>query len=121
MQNTLNTRILLKHDTPENWEALTTFTPLAGELIVYDGEYPRFKIGDGQTLLQDLKFVDEPKANVENPVFSGSMDVNGDAWFAGDVYIGSTSGTNKDEGSKKLATEDYVQSYLEATILGGEW
>ena len=47
MQNTLNTRILLKHDTPENWEALITFTPLAGELIVYDGEHPRFKIGDG--------------------------------------------------------------------------
>ena len=110
MQNTLNTRILLKHDTPENWEALTTFTPLAGELIVYDGEYPRFKIGDGQTLLQDLKFVDEPKANVENPVFSGSMDVNGDAWFAGDVYIGSTSGTGKDEGSQKVATEEYVEA-----------
>ena len=110
MQNTLNTRILLKHDTPENWEALTTFTPLAGELIVYDGEYPRFKIGDGQTLLQDLKFVDEPKANVENPAFSGSMDVNGDAWFAGDVYIGSTSGTGKDEGSKKVATEEYVEA-----------
>ena len=110
MQNTLNTRILLKHDTPENWEALTTFTPLAGELIIHDGEYPRFKIGDGQTLLQDLKFVDEPKAHVENPVFSGSMDVNGDAWFAGDVYIGSTSGTGKDEGSKKVATEEYVEA-----------
>ena len=110
MQNTLNTRILLKHDTPENWEALTTFTPLAGELIVYDGEYPRFKLGDGQTLLQDLKFVDEPKANVENPVFSGSMDVNGDAWFAGDIYIDSTSGTGKDEGSQKVATEEYVEA-----------
>ena len=33
---------------------------------------------------------------------------DGTAWFQGDVYVGSTSGTNKDSGSKKLATEDYV-------------
>ena len=122
MQNTLNTRILLKHDTPENWAALTTFVPLTGELIVYDGEYPRFKIGDGQTLLQNLKFTDEPKANVENPVFSGSMEVNGEAWFAGDIYVGSASGTNKDEGSKKVATEEYVENLYKKlnsnTVLG---
>ena len=37
-----------------------------------------------------------------------TMDWNGNTWFAGDVYVGSTSGTNKDEGSKKLATEEYV-------------
>ena len=122
MQNTLNTRILLKHDTPENWAALTTFVPLAGELIVYDGEYPRFKIGDGQTLLQNLKFTDELKANVENPVFSGSMKVNGEGWFAEDIYIGSASGTNKDEGSKKVATEEYVENLYKKlnsnTVLG---
>ena len=39
-----------------------------------------------------------------------TLDWNGNAWYAGDVYIGSTSGTNKDEGSKKLATEEYVDS-----------
>ena len=37
-----------------------------------------------------------------------TLDWAGNAWFAGGVYIGSTSGTNKDDGSKKLATEDYV-------------
>lgn len=31
-----------------------------------------------------------------------TLDWNGNAWFAGDVYVGSASGTNKDEGSKKL-------------------
>lgn len=35
-----------------------------------------------------------------------TLDWSGNAWFAGDVYVGSTSGTNKDAGSKKLATED---------------
>ena len=37
-----------------------------------------------------------------------TLDWEGNAWFAGDVYTGSTSGTNKDNGSKKLATEEYV-------------
>lgn len=37
-----------------------------------------------------------------------TLDWQGNAWFAGDVYTGSTSGTNKDLGSKKLATEEYV-------------
>lgn len=37
-----------------------------------------------------------------------TLDWDGNAWFAGDVYTGSTSGKNKDAGSKKLATEEYV-------------
>ena len=41
-----------------------------------------------------------------------TLDWSGNAWFAGDVYIGSTSGTNKDDGSKKLATEEYVTNLL---------
>lgn len=39
-----------------------------------------------------------------------TLDWEGNAWFAGDVYVGSTSGTNRDDGSKKLATEEYVNS-----------
>ena len=31
-----------------------------------------------------------------------TLDWSGNAWFAGDVYVGSTSGTDKDEGSVKL-------------------
>lgn len=37
-----------------------------------------------------------------------TIDWNGNAWFAGDVFVGSTSGTNKDDGSEKLATESWV-------------
>ena len=43
-----------------------------------------------------------------------TLSWGGEAWFSGDVYTGSTSGTHKDEGSKKLATEDYVNSSLES-------
>jgi hypothetical protein len=39
-----------------------------------------------------------------------TLDWQGNAWYSGDVYVGSTSGTNKDEGSKKLATEDFVNA-----------
>lgn len=41
-----------------------------------------------------------------------TLDWSGNAWFARNVYVGSTSGTNMDNGSKKLATEDYVQELL---------
>lgn len=37
-----------------------------------------------------------------------TLDWEGNAWFAGDVYVGSTSGTNKDEGSVRLVTEDQL-------------
>lgn len=41
-----------------------------------------------------------------------TLDWSGNAWFAGDVYTGSTSGKNKDDGSKKLATEEFVTNLV---------
>lgn len=66
-------RIQLKHDTEENWNKATNFTPLNGEVIIYDSdasnEKPRIKIGDGITKLSVLKF------------FSGELDeINGGTW-----------------------------------------
>lgn len=40
-----------------------------------------------------------------------TLDWQGNAWYSGDVYVGSTSGTDKDKGSKKLATEEYVDNH----------
>ena len=48
-----------------------------------------------------------------------TLDWNGNAWYAGDIYVGSTSGVNKDEGSKKLATEEYVDSKQDTLIQSG--
>lgn len=42
-----------------------------------------------------------------------TLDWSGNAWFAGDVYVGSTSGTNKDEGSSKLATLADINTAIE--------
>ena len=42
------------------------------------------------------------------PSNAHTLDWDGNAWYQGDVYVGSNSGVIRDEGSKKLATEDFV-------------
>lgn len=41
-----------------------------------------------------------------------TIDEDGTAWFQGDIYVGSTSGTNKDEGSVKLAKTNEIPTNL---------
>ena len=50
---------------------------------------------------------------------ASTIDWSGNAWFSGEVYVGSTSGINKDDGSKKLATEDYVTSQFKSLPVDG--
>lgn len=45
-----------------------------------------------------------------------TLDRNGNAWYSGDVYVGSTSGTNKDSGSKKLITLDKIPTASSETL-----
>lgn len=56
----IKARITNKHDTEANWKLAENFKPLAGEVIVYDVDsnhaYPRFKVGDGETLVSALPF-----------------------------------------------------------------
>ena len=58
----LKSRIVHKHDVESNWIKATGFTPLLGELIIYDPDtthsYSRFKIGDGVSNVNDLPFTD---------------------------------------------------------------
>lgn len=61
---TLKTRIQHKRGSSNDWSQATNFTPLDGELIVYNeknGTPPKFKVGDGTTLVGSLPF-----ATVEN-------------------------------------------------------
>lgn len=54
----LKTRIKHKNGTPDEWSQATNFSPLKGELIVYnDTTNPRMKIGDGETNVNDLPFI----------------------------------------------------------------
>lgn len=57
---TLKTRIQHKRGTANDWSQATNFIPLDGELIIYnekDGTSPKFKVGDGVTLVGNLPFV----------------------------------------------------------------
>lgn len=55
-----------------------------------------------------------------------TVDVNGNAWFLGDVYVKSTSGVNKDSGSYRLVRLDEFNALvarvaaLEAALTGVE-
>ena len=57
---TVKTRIVNKHDTEANWQKAVNFIPKKGEIIIYDKDSthdcPRFKVGDGTTLVSNLPF-----------------------------------------------------------------
>lgn len=56
MSKTVNTRVKLKYDTYANWNSVgSTFTPLKGEVIYYS-DLSKFKVGDGETALNDLSY-----------------------------------------------------------------
>lgn len=75
--NTIKTRVQLKSDTEANWnkagpkENSPGFVPLLGELIVYTSDdahpFSRLKIGDGQTNVTRLPFIDSGTINGEVP------------------------------------------------------
>ena len=60
-EKTVKTRIVHKHETEANWNQAENFKPKKGELIIYDPDssydYPRVKIGDGETVVKDLPFI----------------------------------------------------------------
>ena len=53
----INTRIINRHDTKENWDKNPSFTPRTGEIVIYDDDSnSRIKIGDGKTEICNLPF-----------------------------------------------------------------
>ena len=99
----INLRIQNNYDYENNWNALTDFIPLEGEIIIYAAEiendsdvlkegvslpsgrtigykYPRIKIGDGKTLLQNLHFMSDQIVDSileEVPSHEGTLEYNG--------------------------------------------
>ena len=60
-EKVFQSRIQLKHDIEENWLKAINFVPKEGEIVIYDSDSsnptPRFKIGDGVTVIGSLPFV----------------------------------------------------------------
>lgn len=64
----VKTRIQLKGDLPSNWNnAANSFKPLKNELIIYlpEGENTlyKFKIGNGESYINELDFVNLGSTN----------------------------------------------------------
>lgn len=89
-QKKVKTRIQNKHDTTANWQQANNFTPLPGELIIYD--YNKIKIGNGEQAVQNLPF-----CNVATPI---EADQRGEL------------GTNTPYGASYV---EYFDSYLYST------
>ena len=81
---TIKTRIIQKHAVEADWLKATNFIPLKGELIIYDADatytYPRFKVGDGVTLVNDLPFSNDKKINL--PETDGTVNYGTAGQFA---------------------------------------
>lgn len=92
-------------------EANGTFSHVEGYYTKADSAYQhvrgKFNIVDDNGIYSTIVGNGDADSNRKN---IHTLDWQGNSWFQGDVYTGSTSGTNKDEGSKKLATEEYVDN-----------
>lgn len=89
-EKTLKTRVKMKHGKESEWALATKFTPLVGEIIVYDVDNnhtsPRFKVGDGLTNVNNLKFVNQDEL--------AKITTLGDELFAvKNEYLPKTGGT----------------------------
>lgn len=102
-------------------------TTASGPYSHTEGAYT--KASDEYQHVQGKYNIDDPDSVYQHIVGNGTSDIpsnahtldwSGNAWYSGDVYVGSTSGTNKDEGSKKLATEEYVDTKFSNLTLTDE-
>lgn len=94
--------------------------------VNYTGTDGNLTIKEGFSKLTSDKYSSPGKYKYLQVVGNGSyeearanaytLDRFGNAWYAGDVYVGSTSGTDKDDGSKKLATEEYVDNHIGSKV-----
>lgn len=79
--NTLHARLIPLHDIEENWDKVSDFIPKLAEPVIFDPDdkhpYSRTKIGDGKTLLHDLKFT------VEEEIYGVFNQRNGVIYFDG--------------------------------------
>ena len=116
----------------EGWETTSqsNCSHAEGRLTIASGDYSHAEgyyttaSGEDQHVQGKWNIADTTSAHiVGNGAFKNlsnahTLDWEGNAWFAGDVYTGSTSGTNKDDGSKKLATEEYVTNLVRINNAG---
>ena len=100
----------------EGWETTSQSdcSHAEGRLTIASGDYSHAEgyytiaSGEDQHVQGKWNIADTTNAHIvgngkyNNRSNAHTLDWSGNAWFAGDIYTGSTSGTNKDDGSVKL-------------------
>ena len=76
--NTIKTRIQLKNDTEAHWNLATNFVPKQGEVIIYSADdthpFSRLKVGDGNTTVSNLPFIDAATLNGIKMEFGSTVE-----------------------------------------------
>lgn len=97
MSKIIKTRIQQKHASEQEW-LTSSLIPLDGEIIIYDEDanynYKRIKVGDGETVVPELNFIDDPIYEV---IDNNILNIDYDTLLAFDtseIVIGATSTTS---------------------------
>ena len=116
--STLKTRIKHKIDTASNW-ASSNLIPLEGELVIYKGDKPQIKVGDGSTAVGNLPFI---KAGSDTTITQaltsgteiGSISIDG---VATKLYAPSSIAWGNITGKPNTFTpSEHTHDYLPAFI-----
>ena len=103
-KKTFNTRIKSLHDVEANWQG-KDFTPLEGEIVVYDSDEahvsPRLKVGDGSCLLDNLPFA----VDYNETIISLSVDGTTVTYIKGDGSVHSFE-TQDTDTTYSLGTDE---------------
>ncbi len=91
-EKNIKSRIIHKHDIESNWQLATNFTPMKGEIIVYDVDanynYERLKIGDGETNVNLLPFADGAlRASIEADISAVETRIDDIDALVGDTSV----------------------------------
>ena len=114
-KNKTTTLLEIGNGSENEYKVTTDSTPKQGTDYYILDDFNRYEKVFNLTVFEDgVTYYTVSKENRKNAF---EVYKNGNAWCAGDVYVGTTSGTNKDDGSKKLATEEYVNSTISSSIV----
>lgn len=119
-EKTLKSRIVHKHDIEANWQLATNFSPLEGEIIIYDPDenfsYSRVKVGDGTTNVNNLKFIGSDKVD---KVTGKGLSTNDYTTTEKNKLAGIADGANKTVVDSTLSTTSTnpVQNKVVTTIV----
>lgn len=114
-EKNIKSRVVLKHDVESNWQLATGFTPLAGEIVIYDPDsnysYSRIKVGNGLSNVNALPFVDDAARTALEALINAVDDkVDTVSALVGDTAVSAQISTAIDE-----ATADDFGIYVQDT------